>query len=96
MRGGGPDGGTAGIAGAGCRGWRGAGVAGGGAAGGDAGGVAAPAAGAQADGPADRRAGAGGAPVRRLYRVLAVAVDGGAGRGVGGLGRVGAFDGPLV
>ena len=32
----------------------------------------------------------------RVHRVLAVAVDGGAGRGVGRLGRVGAFDGPLV
>src|SRR6266566_5456351 len=38
MRGGGPDGGTAGDAGAGCRGRGGAGFAGGGAAGGDAGG----------------------------------------------------------
>ena len=31
-----------------------------------------------------------------LYRVLAVAVECGAGRDVGRLGRVGAFDGPLV
>ena len=66
----GPDGGAAGAAGAGCRGRRGAGVTGCGAAG-DAGGVAVPAAGAQADRAADRRAGAGGAPVRRVHRVLA-------------------------
>src|SRR5262245_47640336 len=50
----GPDGGTAGDAGAGRRGWRGAGIAGCGAAGGDAGGVASAAAGPQADRPADR------------------------------------------
>jgi hypothetical protein len=39
---------------------------------------------------------AGSPPVHRVHRLLAVAVDGGAGRGVGRLGRVGAFDGPLV
>jgi site-specific recombinase XerD len=90
------DGGTAGDAGAGCCGRRGAGFAGCGAAGGDVGGVAVPAAGPQADGATDRRAGAGDPPVQRVHRMLAVAVDGGAGRGVGCVGRVGAFDGPLV
>ncbi len=91
----GRDGGRQG-AGAGRCGRRGAGCAGCGAAGGDAGRVAAPAAGAQADGPADRRAGAGDPPVHRVHPVLAVAVERGAGRGVGGLGRVGAFDGPFL
>ncbi|HTT49777.1 MAG TPA: hypothetical protein VMH35_00040, partial [Streptosporangiaceae bacterium] len=63
---------------------------------GDAGGLAAPAGGAAADRPADRRAGPAGAPVRGVHRGVAVAVDAGAGGAVGGLGRVGAFDGPLV
>jgi hypothetical protein len=39
---------------------------------------------------------AGGTPVRGVHRGLAMTADGGARRGVGRLGRVGALDGPLV
>jgi hypothetical protein len=68
----------------------------GGAVRGDAGGVAAPAAGPAAERPAGRRPGACGAPVRRVHRLLAVAVDGGAGGVVAGLGCVGALDRPRL
>src|SRR5436853_4069918 len=62
----------------------------------DAGGLAPPAGGTAADRAADRGPGPAGAPVRRVHRGLAVAVDAGADGGLGRLGRVGAFDGPLV
>src|SRR5487761_1687947 len=63
---------------------------------GDAGGVEPPAAKPPAERAAGRGQGAAGAPVSGVRRGVAVVLDAGAGGGVECLGRLGAFDDPLV
>src|SRR5487761_1158599 len=89
-----PEGCGIGCSGAG--GGRSAAASGAGAVRRDAGGLVPSAVRAAADGAADRWPGPAGAPVRRVHRGLAVAVDVRAGRAVDRVGRMGAFDDPLV
>jgi site-specific recombinase XerD len=63
---------------------------------GDAGGLAPAAGGAAAEQAADRGPGPPDPPVPGVHRGVAMAVDARAGGGVGCLGRLGAFDDPLV